>query len=146
MSNLSINSVMAMRSKILDRNAAFRNIASTAGPTSIGTPTFDAAMNSALQRNNGPGAIGDGKIARSISMVGETQSAGIAATFQEQLQKLNEINAKAGALTVAYERGEETDVAKVMLARQRSSIGFEATLQIRNKVLAAYKEIMSMAV
>ncbi|WP_371421916.1 flagellar hook-basal body complex protein FliE [Tardiphaga sp.] len=32
-----------------------------------------------------------------------------------------------------------------MLARQRAGIGFEATLQIRNKVLSAYKDIMSMA-
>jgi flagellar hook-basal body complex protein FliE len=33
-----------------------------------------------------------------------------------------------------------------MLARQESSIAFEATLQVRNKVLSAYKDIMSMPV
>ena len=35
---------------------------------------------------------------------------------------------------------------KVMLARQQASVGFEATLQVRNKLLAAYKDIMSMPV
>ena len=33
-----------------------------------------------------------------------------------------------------------------MLARQASSIGFEATLQVRNKLLSAYKDIMSMSI
>ena len=38
------------------------------------------------------------------------------------------------------------DIAKVMLARQQASVGFEATLQVRNKLLSAYKDIMSMPV
>ena len=44
------------------------------------------------------------------------------------------------------ERGETTDIAAVMLARQQASIGFQATVQVRNKLLAAYKDIMSMPV
>lgn len=146
MSNLSIDSVMAMRSTILDRNAALRNVGSALGTEAGGRLAFDAAMNSVLQKNDSSGGIGDGTGVRTISQVGEAQPTGLAATFQAQLQKVNELNAQAGALTVAYERGEETDLAKVMLARQRSSIGFEATLQVRNKMLSAYKEIMGMAV
>ena len=38
------------------------------------------------------------------------------------------------------------DVAKVMLARQESSVAFEATLQVRNKLLNAYQDIMRMGV
>lgn len=53
---------------------------------------------------------------------------------------------KAEALTSAYERGEVTDVAKVMLARQESGIAFEATLQVRNRLLSAYQDIMRMGV
>ena len=49
-------------------------------------------------------------------------------------------------ITAAYERGEVTDIAKVMLARQESSVAFEATLQVRNKLLSAYQEIMRMGV
>ncbi len=37
-------------------------------------------------------------------------------------------------------------VASVMLAKQKASMGFEATLQVRNKLLSAYKDIMSMPV
>ena len=46
----------------------------------------------------------------------------------------------------AYERGEVTDIAAVMLSRQQASVGFEATMQVRNKLLSAYKDIMSMPV
>jgi flagellar hook-basal body complex protein FliE len=49
-------------------------------------------------------------------------------------------------MTEAYERGEVTDIAAVMLSRQQASIGFEATMQVRNKLLSAYKDIMSMPV
>jgi flagellar hook-basal body complex protein FliE len=46
----------------------------------------------------------------------------------------------------SYERGETTDIAAVMLAREKASVGFQATLQVRNKLLSAYKDIMSMPV
>ena len=49
-------------------------------------------------------------------------------------------------MTEAYEHGETTDIAAVMLARQQASLGFEATLQVRNRLLTAYKDIMSMPV
>jgi flagellar hook-basal body complex protein FliE len=52
----------------------------------------------------------------------------------------------AEALTAAYQRGEVTDVAKVMLARQEAGVAFEATLQVRNRLLSAYQDIMRMGV
>lgn len=70
--------------------------------------------------------------------------------FGEALQSaLSDVTAsqnKAEALTAAYERGEVTDIAAVMLARQESGIAFEATLQVRNRLLSAYQDIMRMGV
>ena len=37
-------------------------------------------------------------------------------------------------------------IAAVMLSREQASVGFQATLQVRNKLLSAYKDIMSMPV
>jgi flagellar hook-basal body complex protein FliE len=67
-------------------------------------------------------------------------------TMQSALAKVNDGQQKASALSESYERGETVDIAKVMLARQEASVGFEATLQVRNKILSAYKDIMSMPV
>ena len=62
------------------------------------------------------------------------------------LQQVNATQAKAESLGEAYQRGEVTDVAKVMLARQEAGLAFEATLQVRNKLLSAYQDIMRMGV
>ena len=69
-----------------------------------------------------------------------------AATMQDALNSVNQVQARASEASSAYERGETVDIAKVMLARQESSVAFEATLQVRNKLLSAYKDIMSMPV
>jgi flagellar hook-basal body complex protein FliE len=73
-------------------------------------------------------------------------SGGFGATMEAALKGVNQAQGAARAASEAYERGETVDVAKVMLARQQASIGFEATLQVRNKLLSAYKDIMSMPV
>lgn len=78
----------------------------------------------------------------------ETQPAGgsFAQALGGALQQVNASQTKAEALGEAYQRGEVTDVAKVMLARQEAGVSFEATLQVRNKLLSAYQDIMRMGV
>ncbi len=93
--------------------------------------------NQALSRANG---------AAGAAASTATQPTSFAATMEEALKSVNEGQNKAGELSAAYERGENIDIAKVMLARQQASVGFEATLQVRNKLLSAYKDIMSMPV
>jgi len=67
-----------------------------------------------------------------------------ASGFTQMLGEVNALQAKAGAASESFERGEETDIAQVMLARQKASIAFEATLQVRNKLVSAYRDIMNM--
>lgn len=62
---------------------------------------------------------------------------------------LNEVaaaQANTAALTRAYEMGMENDISKVMVSQQVSSLGFQMTLNVRNKMLSAYKDIMNMPV
>jgi flagellar hook-basal body complex protein FliE len=86
-------------------------------------------------------------------------SGGIAALETPALEKpdfgesvkslLNQVNGaqtKSRAMAEAYERGEEVPLTDVVLAMQKSSLSFEATLQVRNKVLKAYEDIMNMPV
>ncbi|KHS44328.1 MULTISPECIES: flagellar hook-basal body complex protein FliE [Novosphingobium] len=81
---------------------------------------------------------------------GPQASTGPAGSFTESLKgALDNVNAsqqKASAISEAYEKGEVVDVAKVMLARQEAGVAFEATLQVRNKLLNAYQDIMRMGV
>jgi len=47
---------------------------------------------------------------------------------------------------MAFERGEGVPLTDVVLKMQKASLSFEATLQVRNKVLKAYEDIMNMPV
>ena len=45
-----------------------------------------------------------------------------------------------------YELGKEHDLTKVMVSQNISSLAFQMTLNVRNKMLNAYKDIMNMPV
>ena len=94
--------------------------------------------NAALGRANATAGAGAPSAPAGPASFGDAMESAIA--------KVNDGQQKAAGLSEAYERGETVDIAKVMLARQEASVGFEATLQVRNKILSAYKDIMSMPV
>jgi len=62
------------------------------------------------------------------------------------LQSVAEAQNQSARITRDYELGRETDLSKVMVQQQVSSLGFQMTLNVRNKVLSAYQEIMNMPV
>ena len=95
--------------------------------------------NAALQRAND---IGNASAPATNGAAGNS----FGATLEAALKSVNESQNVAAKASAAYERGETVDVAQVMLARQQASVAFEATLQARNKLLSAYKDIMSMPV
>lgn len=122
MSTVNTSNLMAMRNAILQQNAALQKVAASPAPNPI-----DAV-----------GGIG--------SATSAPDSSGFVSTMRNALGAVNNQQAKSSAITESYERGETTDIAAVMLQREQASIGFQATLQVRNKLLSAYKDIMSMPV
>lgn len=69
---------------------------------------------------------------------------GFADTLMNALKQVSAVQEHSSAMQVAYERGQVTDIAQVVLARQEAGVAFEATLQVRNKLLNAYQDIMRM--
>ena len=53
---------------------------------------------------------------------------------------------EAAQITKNYELGKEQDLTKVIVNQQVSKLAFQLTLNVRNKVLSAYKDIMNMPV
>lgn len=117
MTVINTNSVMAMRAAILQQNSALRE------------------ANSAASGGASP-----------VSGVAGANATDFGAAMKSAIQEVNALQNNSSEAAAAYERGETTDIASVMLAKQQASIGFEATLQVRNKLLSAYKDIMSMPV
>ncbi|MCV6002878.1 flagellar hook-basal body complex protein FliE, partial [Escherichia coli] len=53
----------------------------------------------------------------------------------------------SGDLQTRFDRGDaDVSLSDVMIARNKSSVAFEATVQIRNKLVEAYKDLMNMPV
>jgi flagellar hook-basal body complex protein FliE len=71
---------------------------------------------------------------------------GFTDALKSALDGVSATQRNAEDLSAGYERGEVTDIAKVMLARQEAGVAFEATLQVRNRLLSAYQDIMRMGV
>jgi flagellar hook-basal body complex protein FliE len=123
MSGISPATLLQMRSAILQQNSALQK----------------AATNAAQPIDAIGGVSGAGG-------VGNANGGNFASAMKSALTEVNGLQANAEAATSSYERGETTDIAAVMLAREKASVGFQATLQVRNKLLSAYKDIMSMPV
>lgn len=69
------------------------------------------------------------------------------ALLKESVNAVNANQKAAGALGKALERGDTgISLEEVMIANQKAGISFQAMLQVRNKMVAAYQEIMSMQV
>ena len=66
--------------------------------------------------------------------------------INDAINSVAESQNKASKITKDYELGKETDLTKVILQQQVSNIAFQMTLNVRNKVLSSYKDIMNMPV
>ena len=76
----------------------------------------------------------------------KTQLPSFSDSVKNILEKVNDVQTQSTKLQEAYQRGEDVPLTDVVLGMQKSSLAFEATLQVRNKVLKAYEEILNMPV
>ena len=63
------------------------------------------------------------------------------------IESVNSMQLDAKDQAQRFEMGDKSlSLADVMVSKEKSGIAFEATIQVRNKVLEAYKTIMNMPV
>lgn len=122
---IDASSLMQMRASILQQNSALQKAS--------------AGSNAVEGLAGGVGGVG-GAAAPGIG------KADFGSAMKDAIGQVNSLQAESSAASESYDKGETTDIAAVMLAREKASVGFQATLQVRNKLLSAYKDIMSMPV
>ncbi len=77
----------------------------------------------------------------------QTDKPGFGNLFSDAVNQVNQMQKTTDALQTEYIRTDgATDITRVMVASQKSSVAFQATVQVRNKLVEAYKEIMNMPV
>lgn len=67
------------------------------------------------------------------------------ALLKKSIDAVNETQLQAGKLSDAFDAGDpNVDLPQVMVALQKANVSFEAMVQVRKKLVAAYNEIMHM--
>lgn len=102
-------------------------------------------------RMRGPDAAPGNAIAPSALTPGAVTGGAAAPGFQQTLNHAIDSVSRAqntsGALQQAFEMGDpRADLARVMVAMQQSSVAFRATVEVRNRLVQAYQDVMNMPV
>ena len=78
---------------------------------------------------------------------GEATSLSFSALMADSIEQVNAAMVEAKAQATAFERGDPgVSLVEVMVASQKAGLQFQAMTEVRNKLLTAYQEIMSMQV
>jgi flagellar hook-basal body complex protein FliE len=67
-------------------------------------------------------------------------------TLKQAIGSLSSLGEQADASTLKLATGEPVDIHEVMLNTEQASLGFQVALQVRNKLVDAYSEIMRMSI
>lgn len=86
---------------------------------------------------------------RRLDHVNDTQKtdSGFGQLMHQAVNNVNELQKTSKQLATAYEQGKSgVDITDVMIASQKASVSFQAMVQVRNKLVEAYRDVMNMPV
>jgi flagellar hook-basal body complex protein FliE len=79
-----------------------------------------------------------------------TKDAGAGDTFstvlKDSIEKVNKLQLDADKAIEGLAKGDTNNIHQTMIAVEEANLSFNMMLQVRNKLLAAYEEIMRMQV
>jgi len=113
--------------------------------TTIDSSRIDAMVAqlraAAARAQGGVGSLDAGQAA------GAAGKPDFAQALKTTLDQVNETQLKADQLGQRFAAGDDrVNLSDVMIAVQKANISFQATVQVRNKLVAAYQDIMNMSV
>ena len=82
-----------------------------------------------------------------VSPVPDAPEGGFAAELSRSLNRVSQVQNAANAQAQAFELGDPNiALSNVMIDLQKANLSFQATVQVRNRFVEAYKEIANMAI
>jgi flagellar hook-basal body complex protein FliE len=76
-----------------------------------------------------------------------SQAPGFQQTLSNAIDKVSATQRTSGELQQAFELGDpRADLARVMVAMQQSQVAFKATVEVRNRLVQAYQDVMNMPI
>lgn len=77
---------------------------------------------------------------------GDKPPGGFGSVLRDAIGKVGEFKDTASKSVESFLSGEGDDLHKTIMATQRADLAMELFLQVRNKVVAAYQEVMRMQI
>jgi flagellar hook-basal body complex protein FliE len=78
---------------------------------------------------------------------GEQAGPAFGEVLGESIRAVNELQQGATEMATAFEKGDpNVDLSQVMVELQKASVSFSAMVEVRNKLLSAYQDVMNMQV
>lgn len=69
-----------------------------------------------------------------------------ASVLKDSINQLNQTQVDADNMTTKLINGDNVDLSQVMITQQKANITLQAAVEVRNKVIDAYQEMMRMQV
>ncbi|PLV56347.1 flagellar hook-basal body complex protein FliE [Thermotoga sp. SG1] len=66
--------------------------------------------------------------------------------LKEALEKVNDIQKRAEKLTDDFAQGKISNIHEVIIEAEKASIALRLTVEVRNRIVEAYREIMRMQI
>ncbi|MAZ88247.1 MAG: flagellar hook-basal body complex protein FliE [Cellvibrionaceae bacterium] len=84
---------------------------------------------------------------RASNVKGASEVPSFGDMLEQAVNKVNDVQKASSSMATAYEMGDpNVDVTDVMVASQKASVSFQSMLQVRNKLIDAYRDVMNMPV
>lgn len=88
----------------------------------------------------------DNKIKAEPTASSKEAGPSFADTLKEAIGNVNQLSLDADRKAQELSTGKTDDIAGVMMAAEKADIALRAMVQVRNKIIDAYQEIMKMQV
>lgn len=74
-------------------------------------------------------------------------TASFASVLKKGLEAVNATQSQAATMATRFERGDPgVELSQVMLESNKAQVAFRATVEVRNRLVNAYQEIMNMQI
>jgi flagellar hook-basal body complex protein FliE len=105
------------------------------------------AIQSALQQLHALAAQATGQSASTTQAAQVVGQGGFAAELRASIQRINELQQNASSKAMALQSGAPgVELSDVMVDMQKASIAMQMGVQVRNRLITAYKDVMNMQV
>ncbi len=79
-----------------------------------------------------------------LEPAGKSKASGFQSVLSDAIGRVEQFQQNAQSSIDRFLSGEDEEVHKVALATQETQMAFDLFLQVRNKVISAYQEVMRM--